>query len=276
MSPTNAFHPPPTSTMQRTGKRKRTDPPVGEEASATMTGMNDEGTPMLMDTTTDKDTCTVGCTPTAADTEVEAVVEEEEHQAPLHHPQGIKPWGNVFFDGKQREHDQLRRSGLGVLGDLTDEVIIQILGELGGADLCSLACTSKLFNCFAQLEELWRTLVVDTAPTDFDFKGSWQLTYIHAHKTNNTTEYREPKKWSVKNFYSDALYRPFFCASTPVIDAWVKLENIDRRSNLSLNDFIEQYETPNKPVIITDAAMSWPAMHKWRSREYLLRAAGEH
>lgn len=33
---------------------------------------------------------------------------------------------------------------------------------------------------------------------------------------------------------------------------WANVENVDRRSNLSLEEFITQYGTPNIPVIITD------------------------
>jgi hypothetical protein len=33
---------------------------------------------------------------------------------------------------------------------------------------------------------------------------------------------------------------------------WTSFENVDRRSNLSLEEFITQYGEPNIPVIITD------------------------
>ena len=36
-----------------------------------------------------------------------------------------------------------------------------------------------------------------------------------------------------------------------------------RRDNLSVADFIAEYEGPNVPVIITDVATKWPAMSKW-------------
>ena len=34
--------------------------------------------------------------------------------------------------------------------------------------------------------------------------------------------------------------------------SWLEVDNVDRRSNLSLAEFREQYEIPNKPVILTD------------------------
>lgn len=38
---------------------------------------------------------------------------------------------------------------------------------------------------------------------------------------------------------------------------------IDRRNNLSLSEFIEEYAIPQKPVVLTNAAKHWPAMQKW-------------
>ncbi len=50
-------------------------------------------------------------------------------------------------------------------------------------------------------------------------------------------------------------------------------EAIDRRSQLSKEEFISQYALPKKPVIITDAAKGWPALD-W-TPEYLARQAPE-
>jgi len=38
---------------------------------------------------------------------------------------------------------------------------------------------------------------------------------------------------------------------------------VDRRSNLSYEEFAREYLYPLKPVIITDALQSWPAMRRW-------------
>jgi hypothetical protein len=44
-----------------------------------------------------------------------------------------------------------------------------------------------------------------------------------------------------------------------------------RRSGLSVEAFIAEYELPNRPVILTDIADKWPARKKW-TRPYLLQA----
>ena len=38
---------------------------------------------------------------------------------------------------------------------------------------------------------------------------------------------------------------------------------IERRSNLSYEDFAREYLYPMKPVIVTDVLQKWPAMTRW-------------
>lgn len=57
---------------------------------------------------------------------------------------------------------------------------------------------------------------------------------------------------------------------------WVALtspETIDRRSGLTLEEFIEEYEKPGKPVLLTDVTQKWGAASAW-TRENLLRRHG--
>ena len=44
---------------------------------------------------------------------------------------------------------------------------------------------------------------------------------------------------------------------------------VDRRSNLSYLEFVEQYERPNRPVILTDIANDWPAKYKWKQDNFV-------
>ena len=56
----------------------------------------------------------------------------------------------------------------------------------------------------------------------------------------------------IRGLYSDLLYQPFFCATTPLRAEWLECSNVDRRCGLSLHEFRQQYEEPNQPVILTD------------------------
>ena len=39
-------------------------------------------------------------------------------------------------------------------------------------------------------------------------------------------------------------------------------------------EFIDEFEAPNRPVIITDAMSHWPAMHKWTKEALLSKYGG--
>lgn len=65
------------------------------------------------------------------------------------------------------------------------------------------------------------------------------------------------------------------CVIHAVLDKWLALDNIDRRSDLSVRDFRREYEMPLKPVIITDATRNWPCMREWICVEDLLNLYGD-
>ncbi len=43
----------------------------------------------------------------------------------------------------------------------------------------------------------------------------------------------------------------------------MQLKPIEKRSNLSREEFIENYLKPKRPVVFTDLAKDWPALNKW-------------
>ncbi|MEH2178715.1 cupin-like domain-containing protein [Nostoc sp.] len=44
---------------------------------------------------------------------------------------------------------------------------------------------------------------------------------------------------------------------------WTSIYSVDRRSNLSYDEFVREYASVGKPVIITDAMKDWKASTKW-------------
>ncbi|KAG2446007.1 hypothetical protein HXX76_000610 [Chlamydomonas incerta] len=78
----------------------------------------------------------------------------------------------------------------------------------------------------------------------------------------------------VRGFYSDLLYQPWFCANFEMPPDWLRPNNIDRRAGLTPEQFRTEYEIPNRPVILTDAMSSWPAMSRW-SNDYFTRVFGD-
>ena len=51
--------------------------------------------------------------------------------------------------------------------------------------------------------------------------------------------------------------------STSIEPKTTQFPEVDRRSNLSLNEFRREYLYPGKPVVITDAIESWQARSRW-------------
>lgn len=43
----------------------------------------------------------------------------------------------------------------------------------------------------------------------------------------------------------------------------MQLQQVDRRVGLTKKEFVNEYLRPNKPVVFTDMAANWPALHKW-------------
>jgi hypothetical protein len=85
----------------------------------------------------------------------------------------------------------------------------------------------------------------------FTFMGSWKETLLSAQVPGWRGK---PPRLKVPGFCSDLLYQPWLCARTPMRGEWLQRDTLPRRSGtlLSLSRFREEFEVPNRPVIITD------------------------
>lgn len=184
----------------------------------------------------------------------------------LTHPYGVKPTGNELFDSVP----SCRSAGLGALACLNDDQVLELLGFLDATELCLFARVSKAAYAFGHSDYLWKYLVLGKFEGAFTFDRTWKGTYV---RTATGKEFvHDPIK--VPGLYSDALFQPWFCSVNDVLPHWISTDNIERRSNLSLAEFIEEYEKPNKPVLITDVIKTWPAYKKW-DKDYLLEKYGD-
>ncbi|GBC05241.1 hypothetical protein RclHR1_06120005 [Rhizophagus clarus] len=191
----------------------------------------------------------------------------------MRHPLGIKPWGNYYLDQSNNNFKgDCRGSSLGNLAILTDDLILEILGIFDARDLLSLGLTSKVLYCFSTFDDLWKQLTIKKYNGDWYWQGTWKLTFLKRSYKEYCLE-QAKSTIHLTNFYSDTLFQPFLCSSTGM-EAYLGVENIDRRSNLELSEFIKEYAIPNKPVIITDVVTKWPASRKW-NMEYLVEKYGD-
>src|SRR6185312_14835508 len=63
-------------------------------------------------------------------------------------------------------------------------------------------------------------------------------------------------------------------ASGVLSEALRKAPQIERRSKLSIAEFVEQYRKKLKPVVVEGLMNEWPALQKW-NWNYLVRKCGD-
>ena len=85
---------------------------------------------------------------------------------------------------------------------------------------------------------------------NFQYSDTWRHTYITSRGLSS--QQQGPSSLHIQHFYSDLLYQPWHCATTPLRSQWLERDTLERRSRLSAADFRELFEAPNKPVVITD------------------------
>jgi hypothetical protein len=71
-------------------------------------------------------------------------------------------------------------------------------------------------------------------------------------------------------FQMTKLYPKFYRANIDLKAFWLNKCTIDKRENLTLEEFINEYESKNKPVIIRGLLDSWPAKDEWTRRNLCL------
>ncbi|KAF9436077.1 hypothetical protein BGZ76_004895 [Entomortierella beljakovae] len=195
------------------------------------------------------------------------------HFISIQHPLGIKPMGNYYMDATNKDFPgSCRGPSLGRLSRLTDEILMEILDLLSPTDLLKLGAVSKVLYVLTHQDDMWKNLTITKFKGNWTWHDdSWRATFLKrsdpTYDTSLILQNRDQMK--LRTFYSDTLFQPFYCAAIGM-EPYVGIENIDRRSQLTLEQFIEEYERPGKPVIIADGAKHWPAMNKW-STEYFLK-----
>lgn len=184
---------------------------------------------------------------------------------------GVQPLGNLFFSSSSHNS---RDTGLGNLQKLTDELVLEILGLLNGAHLGLLSTVTKSLYVLCTHEPLWRNLVLDSLKGGFSYDGSWRKTYISSHYPCFDVSGIRLSGLGIRDFYSDYLFQSWLCANLEMKPEWLRRDNIPRRRGISVEEFILNFEEPNKPVMLEGCMDNWEAMNKW-DKEYLVKTCGD-
>ncbi|KAI8903141.1 hypothetical protein EDD86DRAFT_233286 [Gorgonomyces haynaldii] len=177
----------------------------------------------------------------------------------IENPYGIKPLGNLIFGNG----NEIRTKGLGHFCSLGDQIIVEWLSSLDYKTLVKLGQTSKAWYCFVNVDDLWRQLYTKHFK-DFEFVKDWKTSF-KSHFTNPQPE----TIIRCDGMYSDLLFTSWRCTHVPLEDLCSWNDTIDKRSQLSMQDFMNDYCLKNKPVIITDIVKKWNAYKHW-DLEYFL------
>lgn len=181
---------------------------------------------------------------------------------------GVQPLGNLYFSPSLHNS---RNSGLGNVQSLSDELVLEILGLLGGTDLGVLSTVSKSFYVFCNHEPLWRSLVLETCKGGFLYNETWKSTYINAIRPSFEVL---NSRLNVRDFYSDYLFQSWLCANLEMKPEWLERDNIVRRKGISVEEFVSKFEELNKPVLLEGCLDNWAAVEKW-DRNYLIELCGD-
>lgn len=216
----------------------------------------------------------------------------------MSHPYGAKPLASMaFLDISNLSLRKVRPDGLGILKCLRDESILELLGYVNAEDLCHMSIVSRCVYVFAMTSDLWRDLYLrrfNSKP--IHFIKCWKDTYVLEHidslyKTKQQDGTLDEKRVpihdrnryihhpiKVNGMFSDLLHRLWACHTFDLSSLCpgifkhsdkISIPRIDYNST-SVDDFIQNYELLNRPVVITNACNNWMALTKW-TNEFLIQ-----
>jgi hypothetical protein len=122
--------------------------------------------------------------------------------------------------------------------------------------------TSKWMYVFCEDDERWKRLVIREHKGDFRFKGSWKRTCLMAR--DKDASLRAPPVIRADGFYSPYMYELYYRSNVD-LDYFrtIPKESVDRRHNLTPDEFARDYLIPNKPVVVSGSLQHWRAVTEW-------------
>ncbi|KAJ3093418.1 hypothetical protein HK100_006620 [Physocladia obscura] len=191
------------------------------------------------------------------------------------HPLGVRPLGNALLLGRRGRADS--RKCLGRLAALPDALLAALIADsalLGDADVARLGAACRALYAFAGADDVWRARCIARFGGfgAAGFGASWRSTFRQNLSRRDSPECPVDVDTA---FCSDLLFSAWRCAAVPLQPLCrVATDNIARRTNLSLADFVKEFDQPAIPVILSDVVPNWPAYTKW-SMPYLKATVGD-
>jgi len=172
----------------------------------------------------------------------------------------------------EKFNNEKRKNGLGFFHVLDDDMLLELLEFMDEKALLNLSLVSYPFYIFAEEEDLWKTLCIRKFVSNkfgyFTFKGSWKRTTLLPREKKVTKPYC---KLALNGFYSSRLYTRWYRAHVPLETFSTCTPGIDKRYKLSVEEFIKEYESINKPVVLTGLMDNWKAKGGWKINQLLAK-----
>jgi len=162
-------------------------------------------------------------------------------------------------------------------------------------DILKLASTTREWLFIASSEKLWRRFARRLTKGNLEFYYTWKLSVTQWHNekvfAQRGEQWVRPAHLTPSEMMRRVQTPPFWEGEMlkelqKVFDQWYRAtadprwmglsspETIDRRAGISLEDFIEEYEKPGKPVLLTDITEKWKGASAW-AKEHLLSRHGD-
>ncbi|KAK9069527.1 hypothetical protein SSX86_011431 [Deinandra increscens subsp. villosa] len=176
-------------------------------------------------------------------------------------------------DGNSQSHivsGDRRPDALGYFNVLSDEIVCSILNLLSPRDVARLACASSVMYILCNEEPLWMNLCLNKENRELEYKGSWKRTTLHGLQVLNKCDDPCKKPLQFDGFNSLFLYKRFYRCYTRLDGFAFDQGNVERKTDLSLEEFLQQYDA-QKPVLVSGLADTWLAKKTWTPEQLLIK-----
>ena len=178
-----------------------------------------------------------------------------------------------------------RGRSLGDLRALPLPTLIRLFQFLEPRELLACSLVSWAFHGLHDLPQLWKTLALlyfvsspDANPrkrASFCYHGTWKITVLHPARYAGKPWWEQVKnramtvlpvshirpRWATVPMKEEA--RWYDVRAVNLYSLPMYLTGVDRRENLSPDDFWREYDAPNRPVVMVGAANHMAARQKW-------------
>ncbi|GAM26611.1 hypothetical protein SAMD00019534_097860 [Acytostelium subglobosum LB1] len=183
------------------------------------------------------------------------------------------------YDNKTNE---CRIAGLGLFNVLEDDFLLEAVFQmLSVNDLLTLQAISKAFYILLNDDRLWMDVFIDEIKDSKQplvyIGGSWKTTaMIHLYANGRDPSTLRRSFIHCPEFQSIQIYTRWLRRHMDVKDYFVDSKLVERRrtDEMTYQEFVDRYEQPSIPVLLTHGQTEWSANTNW-AKDKLVETYGD-